>query len=233
MLILLVATMWSSSFLEEEETKEQIRELSPFVLRYKLTHIYGFGSPYYGTYQEGKSDRDFICITSENIEEKIDIRDNQNMDLHIFSEKQFIEALENHDIRLIEALYHPILEEHKIEFTLDRSKLRSVLSQKCNISWVKAKKKLIVKEDRDIHIAKKSLFHCLRLFDFGIQLGNTGVIDRWDFKELYDEIMLLPCFPNSEQEADDYNSLWLFWEQQFKKRKNALASDFRKACPKN
>ncbi len=218
------------------ELLDKILKISPV----SLTYIYGFGSFYYGTFVEGKSDYDFICITDDEqfiLENSpnpyqgeaihFDVLSNQNdphIDLHIYTMVGFKQMVDQQDIRFIEALYNPILEGgEKIKFVLDKQKLRSSLSSKCSNSWIKAKKKLTIEKDYNPYIAQKSLFHCLRMYDFGVQLGDRGVIKDWNKKALYDEIMDLP----EDKDA------WHIWDAQFRPRKNALATEFKKFLPKN
>ncbi|MGW8181205.1 MAG: hypothetical protein ACWGQW_20945, partial [bacterium] len=59
-------------------------------------------------------------------------------------------------------------------FTLDLAKLRKSFSAKASNSWVKAKKKIEVHQE--YRLGRKSLFHCLRILEFGTQIAMRGRI---------------------------------------------------------
>jgi len=132
--------------------------------------------------------------------------------------------LDRHEISAVECWSLPpemkFRDKIKLNFKLNLSTLRSSVSEKSNHSWVKAKKKLIVPEDRAPYIAKKSLFHSFRIYQFGIQLATTGrITDYAASNELYGRIMNTP---------DDWDVI----DATFRPEMQALASEFRKVAPK-
>ena len=68
-----------------------------------------------------------------------------------------------------------------IKFKLVQNKqfsenLRTSISTITSNSWVKGKKKLIITVDYDLNLALKSVFHSLRILDFGIQISENKKI---------------------------------------------------------
>jgi hypothetical protein len=185
-----------------------------------IINIYAYGSINYGTFIEGKSDYDYIVIfdmSEPNIEFKI-----EELNINGFSEDKFMSEMTNGNIAILEALHKPLCETKKIEISFDLSKLRNYVSEKSDVSYVKAKKKLII--EHDIYIAKKSLFHSLRMLKYGTELAKTNKITDWNMRELYDEIMSLPEEPNELS--------WNTWNEKYKKTFNQLKSEFKKYAPK-
>ena len=148
------------------------------------------------------------------------------VDVHVHSFQQFQEALSDHEPYAIEVYFTPITNDLCLKvgklprFELNKSKLRSVFSQKASVAWVKAKKKLIVEADRNEWVAKKSLFHAIRLLDFGIQIGNTGKIENFgSMNYVLDKLEELP--------AD-----WEVLSAEFKSLYNSKSTEFKIVCPK-
>lgn len=185
------------------------------LINFKILHLYSYGSRVYGC-NKPDSDFDFIIITNQN-EDKIDsiISNDGKINATLYSLEGFKKAIDNHEISVLEAIF---LEKNFIwDFDLDINKLRHSISQKSSNSFVKAKKKLI---DNEIIIAKKSLFHSLRMILFGIQIVKFGKIN--DYSEanyLFEEII------NSESE-------WILWKEKYGEMRNKLMSEFRILAPK-
>ena len=204
----------------EESAKDNLHDELTHLLHNDITiiNVYQFGSTNYHTHHE-KSDRDYV-IVAEMDKEFTEIKP-QGISLQVYTLEHFQRELDNHKIEMIEAVAHPLIENVKINYTFDPIKLRHSVSMKASNSYVKAKKKLTV--EKDYYVAKKSLFHSLRILNFGIQLcQNSGEIVDWNMKSLYDEIMDLP----------DDETKWNEWEDNFKKRYNALHSAFKLVAPK-
>jgi hypothetical protein len=118
-------------------------------------------------------------------------------------------------------------EEHKFEFVFDKSKLRTSISTISNNSWVKGKKKLTVAGDYDLILAVKSIFHSLRILDFGIQICNSGRVENYgSMNYILDDLKKL-----SQQHQRE--ELWLKIEDKYKKFFNAKASQFKELAPKD
>lgn len=102
---------------------------------------------------------------------------------------------------------------------MNLSKLREEISKRASNSFVKCKKKLTV-ETNEERIGLKSLFHSLRMIDFGIQIAETGRI--YDFTAsnhyLYD---IFEIGPNWDKLKEKYQPIY-----------NQLSSKFREVAPK-
>lgn len=193
----------------------------------KIINLYGYGSYYYGTYKEGVSDRDFKVISDKVDHEELS---NDKYNLHIVTYDEYVDYLNKHEIGFVESHQHPIYVEIDIPFVFSKEAIKHSVSAVADNAYVKAKKKLskeakdakTEKEKRDnIYKAKKSLFHSMRVLDFGIQMcRNKGKIVNWTHMIwLYDEIMKLP---------EDVTS-WPEWNSKYKKKYNELKTEFRVA----
>lgn len=182
-----------------------------------------YGSIVYGTNDE-HSDTDIICIVN-HIQTLTDPVKLNNIDFKVINNKDFQILLDEHDISAIECYF--LSQEHILRgsvqdnftFTVNLGKLRNAFSQKSSNSWVKCKKKLTVEEGEE-RIGMKSLFHSLRIMDFGIQLATTGRIENFSsanhyLKEIYE------IGPN-----------WELLNQKFKPIYNKLHSEFKKVAIK-
>ena len=163
---------------------------------YKVLGIYKHGSQIYGT-AHSDSDIDLIIILDKKPE-----RSSENLlygpyDIVEYDLSEWRLKRENLDVDVVECLLEPSsailsFSEDMGFFAekLDLTKIRSSFSKAASNSWVKCKKKLTVESDFDPYIAKKSLWHSLRILMFGIQIMNTGKIYNYsEANELYKEIL--------------------------------------------
>lgn len=169
-------------------------------LNIKINNIYSYGSVVYNTVSEF-SDEDYIIVCDKNV----DTFSIDNINITLLTSESFQEKLYNHKIDIMECFF--VDEKYKQEninfnFILDLNKLRRSISAVCSNSFVKCKKKLEIGED---YIGKKSLFHSLRIADYGIQIAKFGKIIDYtkpqsetlkyeSFKVLLDEIMYYPTW---------------------------------------
>lgn len=192
-----------------------------------VLNIYPYGSRVYGTFSVD-SDFDYIIVAKDNVVD----RDSLDSSYHkinatIYSESSFKKKIVEHSVSAIECLSvspSTCLKHTKsFVFNYDRSTLRSSFSEKSSHSWVKAKKKFEVEKDRNVYIAKKSLFHSMRIADFAIQIALspshtisnfTSCVDLW--KEI------------NENPAQD----WPAYKVKYQDEYNSLMSQFRKLAPK-
>ena len=192
----------------------------------KDSSLIPYGSVVYGTATE-QSDIDLQIILSDKEFKKEDWKNklaHRNFDLHVWSQSEFTEALNEHKVFAMECIYWP-----KVLWFRDglnfvhkpsKKKLREEFSRVASNSWVKAKKKLIVEADYNEYIAKKSIFHSFRILDFGIQIAESGsIIDYSSMNHILEELHTLPA---------DWDTI----DEAFRDRHNKLASQFREACPK-
>lgn len=153
-----------------------------------VLNLYYYGSRVYGTHNEF-SDHDFIAVV-KNVRPQFLSRD-VNITFYTIEEFQFL--IDVHEISVLECLFLDktfVLKEcHKFYFKLDLQKLRHSISKKSSNSFVKFKKKLTVEKDFDLNCGRKSLFHSIRIVQFGIQLSKYNcIVDYTGLKNVYNHI---------------------------------------------
>lgn len=193
-----------------------------FINDNNFLNIYRFGSHVYGTNNEF-SDEDYICVVGHKII-------SEDINIHIYSKKEFQDFLNNHDIQALEMYFLPeefkLKENIKFQFELNLSKLRHAISTVANGAWVKGKKKLIVQADYNKLLAIKSIFHSLRILDFGIQMATEGKISNYSS-------MNHILFELSElSKIYEHGELWNKIDEKYKTTFNTLKSQFVTLCPK-
>lgn len=179
--------------------------------------IYPYGSQVYGT-MDDNSDLDFIVITNDQNEQMSTIIDNKVHEITFYTPQCWAMMIHDHHIAVLECV--SLIHSEPIPWVVIPT-LRSAISSKCSNSYVKAKKKMTVEKDYDLRCAKKSLFHSLRMYIFGIQIATKGYI--YDFSaanDFYDEIM------------ESRSCRWEDYHQDYRFIYNQLASEFRKVAPK-
>lgn len=186
-----------------------------------ILNIYKFGSHLYKTNHE-KSDEDFIIVVKKWYA-------SADINVHVFTIDQFQRLLDNCDIQMLECYFstQKIKEEHQFHFHLDKAKLRTSISTICSNSWVRGKKKLTVMGDYDKYLAIKSIFHSLRILDFGIQLAESG--------RIYDFSSMNYVLTDLQRLSEQYENieLWTAIDEKYRKKFNSLSSHFKSLCPKN
>lgn len=196
----------------------------------ELTLIkYNYGSFVYGTNDEF-SDRDYICVIEDTDiiqEDEFQIKFD-NCDYMFIKESKFINDIKNHDITALECIFLSnnmfVGDNDRFlkEFEYDENKLRASISSVCSNSWVKAKKKLTIEKDFDFRKAIKSLFHSIRIFDFGIQIANNRkIIDYSSCSDLWINEL-------SKETSTDWN----YYKEKYKPIWNRKHSEFVKLAKK-
>lgn len=186
---------------------------------------FSYGSRIYGTYSD-KSDYDFIYIVNDDMVEKLDDQYQfHDENISVYGLSKFQEMLNNHHIPAMECYFLPkkytYHQLHRFQFELNLQQLRKSISEKTSHSWVKAKKKFEIEDDRNIYVAKKSLFHSMRIIDFGTQIAKSGKIENYhSCVELWNEI------------KDNPSEIWKDYETKYKFKFNEMMSEFRKVAPK-
>lgn len=189
--------------------------------------IYPYGSRVYGNAM-ANSDYDYIVITRNKVQDQYSDR---LVNINFFTPEEHQQRLNDHEISALECYFlpqeivlfdrmHPLNKNAAhFKFDLDLVKLRHSLSAKSSNSWVKAKKKLTVEKDYDLAIGKKSLFHAIRIIEYGMQIARNGrLVDYSVCNDLYWEIM---------SSYNDWPSLF----EGYKKYYNGLLTSFRKLAP--
>lgn len=200
-----------------------------------VLNVYPYGSRVYSTNTEA-SDHDFVVILKK-VETESDRLDSQDypISLTIYSPEGFQQKINLHKIVALECIFCPkdkILKS-TIDFTfkLDKSMLRASISEKCSKDWNQAKKRFSDSQGwnpitnqpyvRKVYEAKKSLFHCFRMLDFGTQIVKEGKINRFDScNDLWEEIVTDP----SEE--------WEHYKEKYYHSYNSQLIEFRKIAPK-
>lgn len=185
-----------------------------------IVAIYPYGSRVYGIAQK-ISDYDYIVITNNK-------KNNQYSDnlinINFYTPEEHQARLDDHEISALECHFLPkeqILfgSNKSFNFKLDTIKLRHSLCAKSSNSWVKAKKKLTVEKDLDLNLGRKSLFHAIRIIEYGIQITETGrIVDYGGSNLTFSEIQ--------------YCYTWGELHMRYKKTYNKLLSKFRTLAPK-
>jgi predicted nucleotidyltransferase len=192
----------------------------------KVLNVYLFGSHVYGTNHEN-SDIDVILVAKTYF-------DSKDVNIHVYTQTQFQSLLDKGEIQMLECFFAPkafVLKEtvlFKIEFNKTFSEnLRIAISTICSNSWVKGKKKLIIQGDYDLNLALKSVFHSLRILDYGIQISeNQQIINFKSCNWILTELKKLAL-------DYQYDALWNQIEIKFRKVFNDKSSKFKNLNPKN
>lgn len=184
---------------------------------------YLIGSHKYGTATEN-SDYDYIYIVDEIPSTGPSVKDHYNRDVQLMTQESFDFGLENHDVQILEAVY--LNDQVPKSFRINPGKLRTSFSTVSNHSWVKGKKKLTVFSDYEKDIGLKSIFHSIRILDFGIQLiVDNDIVDPTRYSWLMENLRELG-------EKYEREELWNVIESKYKALFKDLRSKFKGLAPK-
>lgn len=198
----------------------------------KVINVYTYGSVCYGT-DTDDSDIDYIIVYDQSENESdtlIGYASKTQLNATLVSPEYFQSMIEENHINAIECLFLKkswTFERIYYKFNINFKKLRHSISSVSSNSWVKAKKKIL---QGDIHIGQKSLFHSLRILDFGIQLAKYGKIDFTEpasntlskkYKSFYELLYNIKKIDNWNSLNDEYKSIY-----------NEIKSEFKIVCPK-
>ena len=205
-----------------EPTLGKVMGISGIQNPFDILAVYKYGSRVYGSITD-KSDFDYIVIKKSGPREEKSV-ERERVNINVISEEDFRKDLDAHEISALECWFikaYDILKgDIDINFVLDKVKLRHSISEKASHSFVKAKKKFVVPEDKNIYAGKKSLFHSLRIIDFGIQIASSHSINFGSANHIHKEIM-----DNSSENWEDY-------QDKYKPLYNSMMSSFRLLAPK-
>ncbi|MBM26537.1 MAG: hypothetical protein CL760_12830 [Chloroflexi bacterium] len=212
--------------------------------QYISDSVFGYFS--YGSFvykNKTPEDYDLIVITQNHNGQKSVVVEDKEYQFSFYDIETFSKMIEKEDIcfwEIYSLLKHntdQVIFDYKDELldifnqhSLILLNLRSSISGICSNSYVKAKKKIIVENDLDLNVSMKSLWHSIRIANFGAQVATNGFVT--DFKsvnELYNEIVL------DYSKYNDFDTPIAFWDYIHKKYKpihNKQLSDFRTLCPK-
>jgi hypothetical protein len=185
--------------------------------------VYPYGSRVYGTARKN-SDYDFIVITTKKTNEQYS---DKLININFYTPLEHQNRLNEHEISALECYFLPqelvLFDSFQtgdhFTFKLDLSKLRHSLAAKSSNSWAKAHKKLTIEKDYDLDLGRKSLFHSMRIIDYGIQIATySSIIDYGSCNVIFTEIM--NCYT------------WTDMFDQYKQQYNQMCSEFRVVAPK-
>ena len=161
------------------------------------------GSVVYGTASPLTSDVDVLIVVPDTYSEFLSQFENgifqlkkyntylaNDEDCEYITISNFQKLLDDCTVLAIETIFTP--SDHILHFdsekcnltfpeAFDKWKVRQEFSRTASNSWAKAHKKMTVEKDLDIRCGKKSLFHSLRILNFGIQVCERGYI--YDFSQ--------------------------------------------------
>lgn len=216
----------------DEFTVDTERVRFEYLLKHSILEFY-HGSTVYGTITD-KSDIDIVVVVDNDYDDFISDYNNifqykdGNKEYQFFNEDKWLDMIKNHHIIALEGLSLPdnfiikgdILKYRKL-FNLDKWKLRQTISSIAENAYAKCHKKLTIEKDFDLYRAKKSIFHSLRVIDFGKQIAEYGrIVDYKSVNYLWDIIY--------KMETDK----WEDYKARFKPLLNSMRSEFVKLCPK-
>jgi hypothetical protein len=175
---------------------------------------YLFGSRLYKS-NDLDSDYDYVEIADTQIV--------FDKNITFFTPEEFALSLNNHDVVALEIFFSQDL---PFQFELNLGKLRTSVSTITSNSWVKGKKKITVLGDYDLSAGLKSVFHSLRILDYGIQIAINGkIIDYSKSNYILDDLKKLSL-------SYSYDELWSKIESKYLGYYKQLKSKFKTLCPK-
>jgi len=207
--------------MNELQQIEKILESNFGIYPYNIFAVYPYGSVVYGT-NSAQSDRDYVVIA--DMDASYLQFESEEIDIHIFSLARFKTSLDKCEIMALETYFNtsPIKTDLSLDFELDRVALRHSVSAVVSNSWVKASKKVNL-ENENSWIGYKSLFHAMRILNFGIQIAETGrITDFRKVSHLWNDILQMV------ERGDDFDSIMKF----YKPIQNANLTIFRQLAPK-
>ena len=147
--------------------------------------------------------------------------DGEKFDYNIYFESDWIKELNSNTVTAMEIWSYGIDSEYIVkqqkwyDANIDPKKIRHSFSLVASNSWVKAKKKLTIEKDYNPYIAKKSLWHSLRIYLFGIQMMRyERIVDFTVANKYYNEII------NSPND-------WEYLKNKYQPLRNELHSQFK------
>lgn len=189
------------------ETKNRVTE--------KILKTYKYGSRVYKC-NNMYSDYDYITIVEsddENLYYSVEIG---NTNIKVYSELHFIKLIKEHKVHILECIFQDENDKYLKYFELNKENLRRSFSSIASNSYVKCKKKL---KQQDTYIGLKSLFHSLRILNFGIQIARYGKIVDYTSANIYRQMIF--------EIGDNWEEL----DGKFKPLYNSMKSLFKKLAP--
>ena len=248
-----------------------------------LLGLYRFGSRNYGTCHAA-SDWDYFAVV-DNVEGDLVLSSLSQitaprLNVNVLTPRSFQTRLDAHGIDVLEAWAHPVFELGQsglklatpcsatvafpsracvglsFRFVYDAARLRHSISALVDLTWCKARKKLV--GSRDAHGSRKNMFHAFRIMGCAIELARhhasvdakgtvkdaasdekraaftspkhrVGIADWTAGAPTYHQIMALEGGATPEFCT---LQLWKTWDAAYRPRLRLLRSHFRRLCPK-
>lgn len=187
-------------------------------------NIYEWGSRVYQTSTDS-SDWDYIAVVPDDFPKEPDQYEFENHTYNIEHESEWLAKLKRNSVEALECIFLPpqfIIKKKKLyPFTFNPDGAHASISERASIAWVKGKKKLTIEKDFDWRGGKKSIWHCLRLYIFGIQLGCAKkIVDYTEANKYYEDIVLNEHGRTGAEE-------WEYLNKTYKQIKNNLHSSMK------
>lgn len=160
----------------------------------KAINIYEWGSRVYQTATDF-SDWDYIAVVPNNFPKEPDQYDFGNHTYNIEHESEWVSKIQRNSVEVLECISLTpkfIVKERRVfPFIFNPDGAHAAISERASIAWVKGKKKLTIEKDFDWRGGKKSIWHSLRLYLFGIQCARYGnIIDFTGANQYYEDIVV-------------------------------------------
>lgn len=186
----------------------------------KVLNIYQWGSRVYGCFTD-KSDYDYIVIVLDEYENFTSNLEIDNKHFNFYKISEWNGMIKRNTIETLECLFADkdfiIKETISFDIKINLIELRKSISKVCSNAYDKSRKKLTIEKDFNPYIAKKSLWHCIRILLFGIQCCKYNrIVNYSEANKYYKDIVL--------NESVDWN----YYKTKWHKFCNELRSEFRK-----
>lgn len=193
--------------------------INKFIKDKNVICIYEYGSTVYGVNNK-KSDLDYILVVTDNYNNYIDNIYDNNCHYNLYKESDWLNMIKQNQITVLECIFcenkYKIKENKNYDIIINQIELRKSISKVCSNSYDKCRKKLTIEKDFSPRIAKKSLWHSLRILHFGIQCAKYGkIINFQECNCYYEEIVNNPI------------NDWKYYEKNWKSFFNNKRSEFR------
>lgn len=162
-----------------------------------VVNIYPYGSKVYGT-DDDYSDDDFIIVYKSAFLPNGAFRNNaissrdRRVQAVCYSRGGFQDAINNYEIGALECLFLPdnkIIQKKwpfKIQKWDEKEMCKKIIS-KASVSWHSANMQF---KDDEIVMAKKGVYHALRILHFGDQLRQTQTIHDFEVAKEFKEMIM-------------------------------------------
>jgi len=190
----------------------------------EVLNIYQYGSRVYKCFTD-KSDYDYVVVVTDDYKDFVDNIELEDYHFNFYKLSLWQDMISRNAIETLECLFADkkfiIKESVKFDLTINQVELRKSISKVCSNSYDKCRKKLIIEKDFAPYIAKKSLWHTIRILLFGIQCAKfRKIVDYTEANKFYKDIVL--------NESND----WEYYKANWHVFCNNLRTEFRKFSEK-